>query len=215
MSLGSFVRRLFGSYEHRIAAVYRAIYIDMDALIECFLRWQPSATRILEVGCGEGAVTERLNSAYGGATITAIDITPRVGRLYRGPRERVRFVQCAVQKIAVSEPARYDLVILSDVMHHVPVELRQGLLDSIRAALAPGGLFIFKEWERNIAPIHWLAYASDRWLTGDRIHYMARDEMHERLMRSFGADALVAEARIGPWWNNLAMLVRREATGPA
>jgi SAM-dependent methyltransferase len=208
MSLGSFVRRLFGPYEHAIASAYRAIYIDLDALIECFLQWQPTARRILEVGCGEGAVTERLRAAYPDATITAIDVTPRVGRLYRGPCERVRFVQCAIQEIAASEPAAFDLVILSDVMHHVPIALRQGLLDSIRVALAPGGLFVFKDWERNRAPIHWISYASDRWLTGDRIHYMGHEEMRRRLIASFGADGLVAEARIGPWWNNIAMLVR-------
>jgi ubiquinone/menaquinone biosynthesis C-methylase UbiE len=208
MSLGSFVRRLSGPYEHAIASAYRAIYVDLDALVECFLRWQPVAMKILEVGCGEGAVTERLRASYRDATITAIDVTPRVGRLYRGPRERVRFVQCTVQDIAAAEPGAFDLVILSDVLHHVPVELRQGLLDSVRVTLAPGGLFVFKEWERNRAPIHWISYASDRWLTGDRVQYMGREEMRRRLIASFGADALAAEARIGPWRNNLATLVR-------
>jgi SAM-dependent methyltransferase len=212
MSLGSLVRQLFGPYEHTIASAYRAIYIDLDALVECFLRWQPAAMGILEVGCGEGAVTERLRAAYRDATITAIDVSPRVGRLYRGPRERVRFMQCTVQDIAASQPAAFDLVILSDVMHHVPAELRQGLLDSIRVALAPGGRFVFKDWERNRAPIHWISYASDRWLTGDRVHYMGCEEMRRRLIATFGADALVAEARIGPWWNNLAMLVKKSPT---
>ena len=40
--------------------------------------------RILEVGCGEGAVSERLAALYPNAEITAIDITPNVGRLYAG-----------------------------------------------------------------------------------------------------------------------------------
>jgi SAM-dependent methyltransferase len=213
MSLGSFIRRLFGPYEHAVASAYRAIYIDMDALVACFLRWQPAAARILEVGCGEGAVTERLRVAYPDATITAIDITPRVGRLYRGSRARVRFMQCAVHDIATAEPAHYDLVILSDVVHHVPIELRQGLIDSACVSLAPGGLLIFKDWERNLTPIHWLCHASDRWLTGDTIQYMGREEMRGRLSASFGADALVAETRIGPWWNNLATLVRKAAAG--
>jgi 2-polyprenyl-3-methyl-5-hydroxy-6-metoxy-1,4-benzoquinol methylase len=208
VKIGPTIRGLFGAYERQVTEAYRSIYIDIDALVELIQRWQPTATNILEVGCGEGAVTERLEVAYPGAKITAIDITPRIGRLFRGPRDHVRFKQCRIQDIAEMESAQYDLVVLSDVMHHVPPALRQEILDGIRAALAPNGAFIFKDWQRNNAPIHWLCHASDRWLTGDRIVYMTRDEMRERLTRSFGSAALIDEARIGPWWNNIVMLIR-------
>jgi SAM-dependent methyltransferase len=125
-----------------------------------------------------------------------------------GSRDKVRFIRCNVQKIAATEPGQYDLVVLCDVLHHVPVAFRQELLDAIRATLAPGGAFVLKEWERTSTPIHWLGYASDRWVTGDRIHYMTRDEARERLARGFGETALVAEARFAPWRNNIAALVR-------
>jgi 2-polyprenyl-6-hydroxyphenyl methylase/3-demethylubiquinone-9 3-methyltransferase len=208
MNLGPFIRGLFGRYERRISEGYRSIYIDMDAFVDQMRRWKPSAKRILEVGCGEGAVTERLRAAYPDAQITAIDITPRVGRLYQGSLDGVRFVRCRVQEVAASEPGQYDLLVLCDVLHHVPIDLRQDLLDAIRMAMAPGGTLVFKDWQRNYAPIHWLCYASDRWLTGDRISYMTREEMRERLARSFGGAALIAEARVAPWWNNIATLVR-------
>jgi 2-polyprenyl-3-methyl-5-hydroxy-6-metoxy-1,4-benzoquinol methylase len=208
MKMGPFIRKMFGPYERGISEAYRSIYIDIDAFVELMRQWKPSANRILEVGCGEGAVTQRLNTIYPDAKITAIDITPRVGRLYRGLRDNVRFIRCGVQEIAATESGQYDLVVLSDVLHHVPRELRQELLDAIRTALAPKGTLVFKDWQRNRAPIHWLCYASDRWLTGDRISYMTRTEMRERLVLAFGEAALVAEARIAPWWNNIATLVR-------
>jgi 2-polyprenyl-3-methyl-5-hydroxy-6-metoxy-1,4-benzoquinol methylase len=199
---------MFGPYERQISEAYRSIYVDIDAFVELTRQWKPTAKKILEVGCGEGAVTYRLNVAYPDAKITAIDITPRVGRLYRGPLDRVRFIRCGVEEIAATESGQYDLVMLSDVLHHVPLAYRQGLLDAIRTALAPNGTLVFKDWQRNYTPIHWLCYASDRWLTGDRISYMTRDEMRERLARTFGETALIAEARVGPWWNNIATLVR-------
>ena len=208
MNLGPFIRGLFGRYERRISEGYRSIYIDMDAFVDQMRRWKPSAKRILEVGCGEGAVTQRLRAAYADAQITAIDITPRVGRLYQGSLDGVRFIQSRVQEVAASDSGQYDLLVLCDVLHHVPLDLRQDLLDAIRKAMAPGGTLVFKDWQRNYAPIHWLCYASDRWLTGDRISYMTREEMRERLARSFGEAALVAEARVAPWWNNIATLVR-------
>jgi ubiquinone/menaquinone biosynthesis C-methylase UbiE len=208
MKVGPFIRQMFGPYEHPISEAYRAVYLDIDAFVNLMCQWKPDANKILEVGCGEGAVTQRLNAAYPDAKITAIDITPRVGRLYQGSFDNVRFIRCGVQEVAARESAQYDLVVLSDVLHHVPLELRQGLLDAVRTALAPMGTFVFKDWQRNYTPIHWLCYASDRWLTGDRISYMTRSEMRERLALTFGEDALVGEARVGPWWNNIATLVR-------
>lgn len=208
MPIGPVIRRLFGPYERQISNAYRAIYFDIDAYVDRLRQWKPSAQNILEVGCGEGAVTEKLRAAWPDAEITGIDLTARLGRLYAGRRDRVRFVQGSIQQIAAAEPGRYDLVVLCDVLHHVPQEFRQELLDAIRQTLAPGGSFVLKEWERNHTPIYWLGYLSDRWLTGDRISYMTREEARERLIASFGRAALVAEARISPWRNNIATLVQ-------
>jgi len=207
MKLGPSIRRMFGPFERQLSDAYRSIYIDLDAFIELIVRWKPSADNVLEVGCGEGAVTERLSAAFPAANITAIDISSNVGRLYRGRPDRVRFMRCTAQDVASADAGRYDLVVLSDVLHHVPLPLRQGLLEAIRTALAPDGALLFKDWARYPTPIHWLCYASDRWLTGDRISYLSRRELRQFLASGFGESALVAEATVRPWRNNLAILV--------
>lgn len=208
MPIGPLVRRAFGPFEHQITEAYRRIYVDLDDYVAAVRAWVPEAREILEVGCGEGAVTERLAEAYPGARITAIDITPRVGRLYRGPTDRVEFRQCTVQEIAAEAPGRFDMAMIADVVHHVPLELRRSILDAARGALAPGGTLVFKEWERTRTPIHWMCHASDRWLTGDRVCFMSRDEGRALLADSFGEAALVGERRVAPWRNNLMTLVR-------
>jgi 2-polyprenyl-3-methyl-5-hydroxy-6-metoxy-1,4-benzoquinol methylase len=208
MPLGPAVRRLFGRHEHRVAELYRAIFIDIDAYARQIGDWVPGARRILEVGCGEGAVTERLARAYPDADILAIDITPRVGRLFRGRRDRVTFVETTVQQVAAEQPGAFDLVILSDVLHHVPSAIRRELLAAVRATIAPGGSLIFKDWERTAAPIHWLCHAGDRWLTGDRVRYLRKPEAEAMLADAFGRPAVVAHAWVRPWRNNFAMLAR-------
>jgi SAM-dependent methyltransferase len=213
MPLGPRIREMFGPYEHQLGEIYRSVFVDIDAFVEQILAWKPTAARILEVGCGEGAVTERLTSRYPSASVTAIDVSPRLGRLYRGSVHRLQFIRCTAQEVAAAQPGEYDLVVLADVLHHVPVESRQGLLEAIKTALVPGGTFVFKDWQRTFSPIHWLGYASDRWLTGDRISYMSRAEMRERLAHSFGAAALISEATVPPWRNNIATLVARPITG--
>jgi 2-polyprenyl-3-methyl-5-hydroxy-6-metoxy-1,4-benzoquinol methylase len=208
MGLGPFIRKMFGRYERQTSEAYRSIYLNIDAFIEQVRQWCPNPAAILEVGCGEGAVSERLHLAFPRADVTAIDVTPRIGRLYQGPSSGVRFIRCDAQQMAASRPGSFDLVVLCDVLHHVPRSSRQELLCAIRATLAPAGALIFKDWQRGSAPIHWLCYASDRWLTGDKISFMNRDEMREHLARCFGVASLVAETRISPHWNNLATLVR-------
>jgi ubiquinone/menaquinone biosynthesis C-methylase UbiE len=208
MALGSMIRRMFGPYERQIGELYRSIYIDLDAFVAMVQHWCPHPKRILEVGCGEGSMTERLVVAFPGATLTPIDITPRIGRMYSNLLPQLKFNRCTIQEVAATEPHSYDLVILSDVLHHVPPIHRRDMLDSVRVVLADQGTLVFKDWERNVSPIHFLGYASDRWLTGDRISYMSRDEMRDILVRSFGENSLIAEARVEPRWNNLATLVR-------
>ncbi len=208
MPIGPAVRRAFGPFEHQITEAYRSIYVDLDDYVAAVRDWVPDASSILEVGCGEGAVTERLAVAYPTARITAIDITPRVGRLYRGPSDRVQFGQRTVQEVAAQSPGAFDLVMIADVIHHVPSALRTEIIDAARNALAPGGALIFKEWERTRTPIHWMCVASDRWLTGDQVSFMSRDEGRALLRQSFDSKALVDERRVAPWRNNLMTLVR-------
>lgn len=208
MAVGSYIRRMFGPYERHISEAYRAIFFDIDSFVRKIREWRPTASAILEVGCGEGAVTERLRAAYPDAKITAIDIIPGPGRLYNGEMNGVQFCQSDVQTVAADEPGQYDLVVLCDVLHHVPLDLRQSLLDAIRTTLAPHGVLIFKKWERSRTPIHWLCFASDRWLTGDRVAFMTRAEMRRQLMLSFGEAALDAEMTLAPWRNNVATVVQ-------
>jgi SAM-dependent methyltransferase len=209
VSIGGAIRRLFGPYERQISEGYRSIYVDVDAYAASLRAWVPNPCRILEVGCGEGAVSERLAALYPDAEITAIDITPNVGRLYAGPLGRVRFVETTIQAFAAQEQGKFDLIVLADVMHHVPPgSLRQSILETVKSLLAGDGHLAFKEWERTSTPIHWLGYFSDRWITGDRISYMDGEEIRTRLRDVFGSDSIRAESRVRPWRNNISLLVR-------
>lgn len=208
MQPGAMIRRLFGPYEHWVAETYRKIYVDLDDLVAKTATWTPDAQRILEVGCGEGAMTERLTHAYPTAKITAIDITPKLGRLFRGPASNVTFSQESVESVASREPASFDLVILADVMHHVPPVARESLMNGIALAMTPNGALIFKDWVISSSPIHWLCDTSDRYLTGDNVAYFTMDGIRDLLAQTFGANSIRAVDTVRPWKNNVAVLVQ-------
>jgi 2-polyprenyl-6-hydroxyphenyl methylase/3-demethylubiquinone-9 3-methyltransferase len=207
MALGATVRRAFGKHERRVSELWRAIFVDLDAWFRQVKAWAPDARRILELGCGEGYSTERLVAAFPDAQIDAVDIAENIGRLYAGSVANVHFRRLFAEELAVENPGAYDLIILADVIHHVPFAARASLLEAVRTMLAPGGVLLFKDWARNQTPIYYAGYASDRWLTGDRIAYLTPGEAREMLAPVFGADSVVAEATVRPWANNYAFRV--------
>lgn len=209
MPLGPAIRALFGRHERRIADLYRGIFMNLGDYGAKIEDWAPAPVRILEVGCGEGAVTEVLAARFPDAAILAIDISDRVGRLYRGRAEGVEFRNATVQRIAAESPGSFDLIILSDVIHHIPLALRGEVLAAIGKALAPRGQFILKDWGRSATPIHWLGYSADRWLTGDRISYLVPEEAKKLVLRHLPQAEMIREGRIRPWSNNYALVFAR------
>jgi SAM-dependent methyltransferase len=113
MRPGPLIRGLFGPYEREIAEAYRTLFVDLDDFVDRLQVWAPQPRRMLEVGCGEGAMTERLSKAYPAATVTGTDITPKIGRLFRGDAAKVRFLRRPVEDVTLNEPASFDLVVLS------------------------------------------------------------------------------------------------------
>lgn len=207
MAIGPRVRALFGRWEVPVTDRYRACFIDLDSLARRVRAWAP-ASHILEVGCGEGALLERLAALYPEARLTGIDITPRVGRLYRGDPARATFRRETVQDFARDHAGRFDLVVLSDVLHHVPWDMHRDLLAAAARALAPGGRLVLKDWERRRNPAHLFAYLSDRYLTGDRIRFAMADYFRALVRDLFGPDCIEHELRVPPWRNNLVFLTR-------
>lgn len=205
MGIGARVRAAFGPYEPQISDLWRAMFVDVQQWTDVIAQWAPKPLRILEVGCGEGYSTARLAEAFPGVSIDAIDIAPNIGRLYDGPTEAVTFRIAYAEDIAAESPGIYDLVVLSDVLHHVPIPARASLLNAVKALLAPGGTLAFKDWHREkLKPIHWAVYGSDRFLTGDQVSYMRREEARLLLENVFGTGSIRCETSIRPWTNNYA-----------
>ena len=205
MPIGALVRKSFGRHEHWGAELYRGLFLDLRDYVAKITHEAPAATRVLEVGCGEGAVTEILAAEYPEAEILAIDITPRLGRLYRGRPDGIQFREISVQQIAVEQPGRFDLITLSDVVHHIPPGMRAEIFDAISRCLAPGGRFVPKDWGRAATPTHWLCHAGDRWLTGDRVAYLTQEEAVALVTASAPDLRLVARTFIRPWPNNYVL----------
>ncbi len=145
---------------------------------------------------------------YPEASITGIDITPKVGRLFRGDQQRVSFARQTTQVMVAANPASFDLIVICDVMHHVPWNLHEQFLGDAAKGLKPGGRLVLKDWERQTNLAHLLCYLSDRYITGDRIQFRSANELRTLLQSIFGSGGIEKELRIPPWRNNVAYFVK-------
>lgn len=208
MRIGPAVRSRLGRFEIPAADAYRSIFINLEDTARVLASATREVKRILEVGCGDGSLAQRLVQAFPGAEYEGIDVAPEPGGLYRGDPERVQFTSVDSRTFLAGEPEPFDLVVVVDVIHHVPHDLRPSLLADVRDLTRPGGWYAVKEWEPERTVSHFMAWAADRYITGDDIHHIAPDRLKELVARS-GHDDLVLESRVPPRRNNYLLLYRR------
>lgn len=208
MSIGASIRKLLGPATDPVARLYRTFYIDLDDFGRTLSRFGP-ARRVLEVGCGDGHLTERIVREFPDAHVVGIDIADNPGQLYAGDRASVTFEQITSSELAQREPGSFDLVITNDVLHHIPAELRSGVLGDMRKLLTPDGTIVVKDWVRGRNPASIAAYMSDRYMTGDRIEFFeSRDAFNDCVQTGCGPVVVVAEGRVPPRKNNIFVALR-------
>lgn len=87
---------------------------DMGALLDL----AGPAKSVLEVGCGEGHVTEKLARRYPGARVTGSDVSPEIIAEARAAHPGLRFEVRSVYDVA-ADGGRYDLVVACEVLEHL------------------------------------------------------------------------------------------------
>jgi 2-polyprenyl-3-methyl-5-hydroxy-6-metoxy-1,4-benzoquinol methylase len=208
MSIGKAVRKALGPLEAPISNVYRSYFVDLDDLGRTLSRLG-SPRRILEIGCGDGFLANRIVESFPDASYVGIDRTDAPGRLYSGDPARAKFKSMPVADLDSAEG--FDEVLIVDVLHHVPELERDQLMKDAHDRLRAGGHLVVKEWERRRNLPHALAVAADRYIGGEEVAFATRAELISRLTKLFPADAIVLEARVPPQRNNLLVVLQKVA----
>jgi len=96
--------------------------------------------RVLELGCGVGTVTELLAEDLPEGSILGVDLSPRsiaTAQQRLASYENVRFVAADVVNADVE--GQYDVVLLPDVIEHIPLQAHDALFGRIAAWVRPDG----------------------------------------------------------------------------
>ena len=108
-------------------------------------------SRVLDVGCGAGLLSEAL--ARSGAQVTAIDLAPdliKVAKLHRlESGVEVDYRLQSAEALAAEAPASFDAVTCMEMLEHVPDP--GAILAACAALLKPGGRLVVSTLNRTPA----------------------------------------------------------------
>jgi ubiquinone/menaquinone biosynthesis C-methylase UbiE len=108
--------------------------------------------RVLDIGCGLGAIDLLLVQSHGAGHVTGIDLEPdllqkaRVRVALAGHSHQIELIQVAPGALPFTD-ASFEVVFSKDSLVQIPD--KAALFSEIRRVLVPGGHFIASDWLRG------------------------------------------------------------------
>lgn len=157
-------------------------------VVDCLPELPPDA-EILSLSADGGALLHRLLARHPRARATVLDLTTsRLPALSAWAERTLRIRWHGASQLTAWRKAwseKTDVVILSDVLHHVHPERRAALLEALRPALGEEALFVVKEFAPDGARGA-MARLVDGCLSGDpRIRFLPPYELRSLVARVF------------------------------
>lgn len=216
MSVGAMARRLLGSRFQPVGEFYRSLFMDIDKIAGFLAAQLPADARCVEVGGGDGMLTNAILQRRPDVHMTMIDVAAEIGAfLDPGLRDRVEMrADTSVNYLARAAPP-LDAIIIADVVHHVPAMERQSFFANVRRLCLASGcrVLLVKDVEPG-TPRGYLSLLSDWYVTGDRGVSLVPSRAMAALMRQSLAGMLAADiATVTPDPPNYCLVARLQARG--
>ncbi len=147
----------------RIADCSVAAPDQLERSAERLLALIPLRARVLDVGCGTGALARELATKRG-AKVTAIDLSPRMINVARLRSSASLGIEYRVADFMELSPTGFDVVISTNTLHHLPLA---DAASRMADALVPGGTLLIADLFTARGPLE-LPYNAVSWLARGR-----------------------------------------------
>ncbi|MBI0583801.1 MAG: class I SAM-dependent methyltransferase [Methanomassiliicoccus sp.] len=130
-------------YDERITKIIPRYTEMLGVLVSCIVPPEGRRLRVIDIGCGTGALSMALLRAHPDAELTCLDMTENmldIARERLGHHRDARFVLADLYDFEFEGP--YDVVMSSLALHHLVTDHdKREVYRKIHDALRPGGQF--------------------------------------------------------------------------
>ena len=172
MTPGRVVRALLGLRLSRVVGRrYRAAFVDLEQVARALATAIPLGAHVLDVGGGDGEPLNNLLALRPDITVATINLAESVGQWIE-PKHSNRvacFPRTSVRDYIGGGHPPPNVVLVSDVLHHIPAGVRRGFVTDLVSAFdhASTATLIVKDVEPGYLRAT-LGYWSDLYVTGDK-----------------------------------------------
>jgi uncharacterized protein len=141
-------------YKGPVLEWYLKVKIRLEKNYEIFHRNLPKEGQITDIGCGYGFMSYMLSFLSSGRKITGIDYDQKkieTANNCPAKNDRVEFIHDNVLDMELPVSKAF---ILADVLHYFPEDEQERLLVRCIEKLAPGGIIIIRDGDRQMGKKH-------------------------------------------------------------
>ncbi len=171
--------------------------------------------RVLDIGCGSGAIAVLLARDMGAAEVVGIDVEPDVCAAAErraakaGLSDRITVREVAPGPLAFDDDS-FDVVYSKDSIIHIPD--KEALCRDVYRVLKPGGWFAASDWlmSHDGPP----SPEMEAYIKAEDLDFaMASPTRYERALKDAGFDQIGLRNR-NPWYREVAQRELATLTGP-
>ncbi len=169
----------------------------LDLLTVRLLRYPPG--RLLDVGCGTGALEARLAVRWPGAPLVGVDLSRAMlaaARRKLGDPANVSFVQASADALSFPD-AHFDLVVSASAFHYFPRPV--AALREMRRVLRPDGTLLLLDWCRDLFPMPLLDAVLRRFDAAHRRTYTQTELRRMLVEAGFCVQRVTTHRRLLVW----------------
>ncbi len=197
---GVLLRKALGPCLPAFAKSYRRIYLNPEKLAQVIAQQLPKNASVLDVGGGDGYLSNDLLAIRKDISLTLIDLATGIGKgIDPSFRNRVHVYDGKSIQDWMKERMATDslhAVVLSDVIHHIPDTALDGFIhDLAELCRRTHAVLIIKDVE----PGHYLATIglwADKYLSGDRATRLVSQQRLVGLLKAEMPNSVLVETEL-------------------
>ncbi len=165
--------------------------------LKLFKQVLPSSGVILDLGCGEGMLTNLLSAALPAAKIHGVDLDRE--RIEKAEKVAGPTADFAAKDILDCDFRGASAAIFNDVLHHHPKDHQVKLLEAANKFLDDDGLLVLKEVDiRDRADVAWTTFWDKKLYPNDTLNFRGKSEW-EKVLRETGFRVIGIHRVRHPW----------------